>query len=301
MPTTLNITTNYVGQVAGDYIAAMIKESNTLSENLITVLPNVVSTTFLRKIQTADAFVDYVCGFTPAGSITLSEYPITPKKIKWDSELCKEDFRQLWTAQEMGFSAHNDSLPATEQAAILLDMGKKVARKIDLDIWTGDDSTGKFDGLIPQFLADATVIDVATPVAITSANVEAQLVNFLDAIPDQVIGAPDLVMGVSTNVLRSLKNVQGSFARANGTFANPSEFDFNGYTLTEIKALPANTMVAYAKSNITFVTGLLSDHNEIKVKDMDETDLSGTIRMKVVLTGAVGYAYGGEIVLYKTA
>ena len=58
-------------------------------------------------------------------------------------------------------------------------------------------------------------------------------------------------------------------------------------------------MVGYTKSNVTFVTGLLADHNEIKIKDMDETDLSGQVRMKVVFTGAIGYAYGGEIVLYK--
>lgn len=299
MATTLDITTNYVGDVAGDYIGKMIKGSNTLSENLVTILPNIVSTTYLRKIETADSFVDYVCGFTPAGSITLSEYAITPKKIKWDSELCKEDFRQLWTAKEMGFSAHNDSLPATEQGAILMDMARVIARKVDVDIWEGDNTTGKFNGLIPQLVADASVIDVATPVAITSANVEAELARFVDAVPDAVIGADDLVLGVSTNVLRALKKVQGSQARANGTFANPSEFDFNGYTLTEIKALAANTMVAYTKSNVTFVTGLLADHNEIKIKDMDETDLSGNIRMKVVFTGAIGYAYGGEIVLYK--
>jgi len=299
MATTLDITTNFVGDVAGDYIGKMIKGSNTLSENLVTILPNIVSTTYLRKIETADSFVDYVCGFTPAGSITLSEYAITPKKIKWDSELCKEDFRQLWTAKEMGFSAHNDSLPATEQGAILMDMARVIARKVDVDIWEGDNTTGKFNGLIPQLVADASVIDVATPVAITSANVEAELARFVDAVPDAVIGADDLVLGVSTNVLRALKKVQGSQARANGTFANPSEFDFNGYTLTEIKALSANTMVAYTKSNVTFVTGLLADHNEIKIKDMDETDLSGNIRMKVVFTGAIGYAYGGEIVLYK--
>lgn len=299
MATTLDITTNFVGEVAGDYIGKMIKGSNTLSDNLVTILPNIVSTTYLRKIETADSFVDYVCGFTPAGSITLSEYAITPKKIKWDSELCKEDFRQLWTAKEMGFSAHNDSLPATEQGAILMDMARVIARKVDVDIWQGDNTTGKFNGLIPQLLADASVIDVATPVAITSANVEAELARFVDAVPDAVIGADDLVLGVSTNVLRALKKVQGSQARANGTFANPSEFDFNGYTLTEIKALAANTMVAYTKSNVTFVTGLLADHNEIKIKDMDETDLSGNIRMKVVFTGAIGYAYGGEIVLYK--
>lgn len=299
MATTLNVTTNYVGDVAGDYIGAMIKESNTLSQNLVTILPNIVSTTFLRKIQTEDAFVNYVCGFVPSGAITLSEYPITPKKVMWNSELCKEDFRQLWTAKEMGFSAHNDSLPATEQGAILLEMGKVVARKVDVDIWEGNDADGRFAGLIPQLLADATVLDVSTPATITDANVEAELAKFIDTIPDQVIGASDIVMGVSTNVIRALRKKQGALARSNGTFLNPSEVDFNGYVLTEIKGLNANTMVAYTKSNVTFVTGLLADHNEIKVKDMDETDLSGTIRMKMVFTGAIGYAYGGEIVLYR--
>lgn len=299
MATTLNVTTNFVGKEAGEYIAEMIKQANTISDNLVTVLPNVVSPQWVRKIESATGFVDYACGWAPAGSVTLSEKELAPKKIKWDSEFCKEDFRQLWTAQEMGFSAHNDNLPATEQAAMLLDMGKRIARKVDVDIWEGDNSTGRFNGLIPQLLLDATVIDVATPVAITSANVEAELAKFIDTVPDAVIGAPDLVLGVSTNVLRALKKIQGSLARANGTFINPSEYDFNGYTLTEIKALNANTMVAYAKSNVTFVTGLLADHNEIKIKDMDETDLSGTVRTKVVFTGAIGYAYGAEIVLYR--
>jgi hypothetical protein len=300
MATVLNIDTNFIGEVAGEYVGKMIKEANTISEGLVTILPNIVSTTYLRKVESSEGFVDYVCGFQPNGSITLSEYAITPKKIKWEQELCKEDFRQLWTAQEMGFSAHNDTLPATEQAAILAQMAKVVARKVDQDIWNGTlATTGDLGGLIPQLVADATVIDVVGAV-ITSANVEAELGKFVDAVPDEVIGAADLILGVSTNVLRALKKVQGSFARSNGTFSNPSEFDFNGYTLTEVKALPANIMVAYAKSNVTFITGLLADHNEIRIKDMDESDLSGQIRMKVVLTGAIGYAFGAEIVLYKT-
>ena len=299
MATTLNVTTNFVGEVAGEYIAEMIKEANTISENLVTVLPNVVSPQFIRKIETAAGFVDYSCGFTPAGSITLSEKELAPKKVKWDSELCKEDFRQLWTASQMGFSAHNDSLPQTEQAAILADMGTRIARKVDVDIWEGDGATGNFNGLIPALLLDADVIDVATPIAITSSNVEAELGKFIDAIPDEVIGSAGLVMGVSTNVIRAIKRAYGTQARANGTFLKPSEFDFEGYTLTEIKGLNANTMVAYDKSQVFFGTGLTADFNEIKVKDMDETDLSGTVRMKVVFTGGVQYAYGGEIVLYR--
>ncbi|WP_299525880.1 hypothetical protein [uncultured Lutibacter sp.] len=299
MATTLNVTTNFVGKEAGEYIAEMIKQANTISENLVTVLPNVVSPQWVRKIESTTGFIDYACGWAPAGSVTLSEKELAPKKIKWDSEFCKEDFRQLWTAQEMGFSAHNDNLPATEQAAILADYGQRVARKIDVDIWEGDGTTGVFAGIIPALVADVDVLDVATPVAITSANVEAELAKFIDTVPDELIGSDGYILGVSTNVLRALKKIQGSLARANGTFSNPSEFDFNGYTLTEIKGLNANTMVGYNKGQVFFGTGLLSDMNEVKIKDMDESDLSGQIRMKLVMTGGVQYAYGGEIVLYR--
>lgn len=299
MATTLNITTNFVGEVAGQYIAKMIKESNTISDNLVTVMPNIVSPTFIRKIETEDGFVDYACGWSPAGSVTLSEKELAPKKIKEDREFCKEDFRQLWTAREMGFSAHNDNgLPATEQAAILADMGRRLARKIDVEIWQGDGTDGKLDGLIPALLADADVIDVATPVAITPANVEDELTKFLAAITDEMDQSDGLIRGVSTNVMRALRQVYGTSARTNGTNLDPSQMQFNGYALTEIKGLPADTMVAYNRSNVFFGTGLLSDLNDIRVKDMDEHDFSGQVRTKIVLTGGVQYAWGGEIVLY---
>ena len=299
MATGLNITTNFVGEVAGGYIAEMIKEANTISENLVTVLPNVVSPQFVRKIQTAEGFEDYACGWNPTGSITLTERTLTPKKIKQDLEVCKEDFRQLWTAKEMGFSAHNDKLPATEQSAILEDLGNRVARKVDVDIWEGDGLAGNLAGIIPALIADGDVVDVATPVAITSANVEAELGRFLDAIADEQFGADGMVYGVSTNVLRALKRAYGTQARANGTFLSPTEFDFEGTILTEIKGMNANTMVAYNKAQMFFGTGLLADFNEIRVKDMDESDLSGIVRMKVVLSGGIQYAYGGEITLYR--
>lgn len=298
MATTANITTNFVGEVAGQYIAEMIKEANTISENLVTVLPNVVSPQFVRKIETTTGFIDYACGWAPAGSITLTEKELAPKKIKWDSDFCKEDFRQLWTAQEMGFSAHNDNLPATEQAAILADYGRRVARKIDQDIWTGDGATGNFAGLIPAFILDGDVIDVGTPLTISAANVQAEVGRWLDLIPDELFGSDGFIYGVSTDVIRALKRSYGNQARSNGTFLDPSEFDFEGTMLTEIKGLPASHMVAYNPAQVFFGTGLLSDMNEVKIKDMDESDLSGQIRFKLVMTGGVQYAYGGEIILY---
>lgn len=299
MATTLNITTNFVGQVAGEYLSKVVKQANTIENNLVTVLPDLTSDTYVRRVETAPGFIDYACGWNPQGSTTLSERQLTLKKIMWPFEFCKEEFRQLWTSQEMGFSAHNDRLPATEQAAILADVARRVARKIDVDIWEGDGLAGNFAGLIPAFLLDGDVIDVATPVAITSANVEAELGKFIDTIPDELLVSDGYRMAVSTNVIRALRKLYGTQARTNGTFLNPNEAEFDGYTLTEVNGLNANTMVGYNPSQVFFGTGLRSDLNEVRIQDMDETDLSGIIRMKLVMNGGVQYGFGGEIVLYR--
>jgi hypothetical protein len=304
MATTVDITTNYVGEVAGGYFLEMVKEANTISDNLIRVIPNVPQNDiYLRRMNTTDEFVDYSCGFTPTGDVDIDEKKLTLKKIKSDKEICKEDFRQLWTAAEMGFSAFNDNgLPSTEQGFMLTDMGNRLARKIDKDIWQGDGTTGNLQGIIPLLEADATVIDVVTTeTSITAANVEEELGKFIDAHPDEVLQAPNHVFGVSTNVIRAIKRAYGTQARSNGTFLNPNEFDFEGYTLTEIKGLPANRMVGYNRDNIVIGMSAQSDFNEIRIKDMDEVDLSGQVRTKMVLAAGVEYAYGAEIVLYTPA
>jgi hypothetical protein len=43
---------------------------------------------------------------------------------------------------------------------------------------------------------------------------------------------------------------------------------------------------------------LESDLNQVNVKDMDESDLSGTIRTKVVLEMGVGFSFASQIVWY---
>jgi hypothetical protein len=188
---------------------------------------------------------------------------------------------------------------------MLLEIAKNVSRKIDKEIWEGDGATGNLAGFIPALLLDVDVIDVASPEVITKANVLDELEKFVDTIPEAVLGSDMQVLGVSTNVLRALRTVYGALARANAlplaTNVSPASntIDFNGYTLTEIKGLNPNTMIAYNKENLFFGTGLLSDHNEIVIKDMDETDLSGMVRMKMTLTGGVQHAWGGEIVLYR--
>ena len=58
-------------------------------------------------------------------------------------------------------------------------------------------------------------------------------------------------------------------------------------------------MFAAQKSNLYFGTGLLADHNEVKVIDMADIDGSQNVRIVMRYTAAVQYGLGAEIVLYS--
>ena len=63
--------------------------------------------------------------------------------------------------------------------------------------------------------------------------------------------------------------------------------------------LADNTMMAAQKSNLYFGTGLLSDHNEVKLLDMGDLDGSQNVRAIMRFTSGVQYGIGSDIVLYS--
>jgi hypothetical protein len=300
MATSITVNSNYNGEVAGEIVGKAFKEADTIAKGLVTVLPNIPVKTSIRKIDYGNGRQDFSCGFTPAGSVTLNEVVLEPKKIKNEAEICKEDFRNVWDTATMGFSAHNDNMPKDEEQALLVEILADTAEATDANIWTGDATEdGQFDGFIPLWLADATVIDVtATP--ITASNVVAEMQKVTNAVPIALRRKTDLVFAISPDVAQFYNNALITAGINNGLGGQGQDLYLGMYKLEIINGLPANTMTIYQKKNLYFGTGLLSDHNEVRIKDMDETDLSGTVRYKMVYTAGVQYVRGNEIVLYTT-
>jgi hypothetical protein len=300
MATTVTVNSNYNGTVAGEIVGKAFKEADTIAKGLVTVLPNIPVKTSIRKIDYGNGRQDFSCGFTPAGSVTLAEVVLEPKKIKNEAEICKEDFRNVWDTASMGFSAHNDNMPVDEEQALLVEILADTAQATDSDIWVGDATDdGHFDGFLPLFLADSTVIDV-TATTITASNVVAEMQKVTTAVPIALRRKTDLVFAVSPDVAQFYNNALITAGINNGLGGQGQDLYLGMYKLEIINGLPANTMVIYQKKNLYFGTGLLSDHNEVRIKDMDETDLSGTVRYKMVYTAGVQYVRGNEIVLYTT-
>jgi hypothetical protein len=297
MATVTTITSDFKGVPAGEIITQIFKEANTIKDGLISVIPNIVGSGFLRKTYVGDGLMDYACGFNPSGSLSLTEKEVAPKKLKVNLEICKETFRGRWSAAQMGFSAWNDQIPADESEALMLDLSNGISAKIDAYIWHGVGANpGQFQGLITQWVDPLSTSGKIDSVPSTTANVIAEMGKVIDLTPDEVISRDDLVFGVSRNIYKNYVRVLNPIT---ANFQHDSTY-FDNIKVSVINGLNADTMVTYPSSNVFFLTGLQSDLNEVKIKDMDDTDLSGTIRVAMVFTAGVAAADDADVVVYNS-
>ena len=310
MATTTNITTTYAGEFAGKYISAALLSASTIENGGITVKPNVKYKEVMKKLSTNDLVADATCDFAATSTITLTERILQPEEFQVNLELCKKDFVSDWEAVQMGYSAF-DNLPPTFQDFLVAHVAAKVAEKTEQTIWSGANATaGEFDGLVTLATADATVLDVVGT-TVTAANVIDELGKVVDAIPSAVYGKEDLYLYVSQNVARAYVRALGGFGAAglgaNGTNAqgtqwwNNGALSFDGVKIFVANGLGDNYIMAAEKSNIFFGTGLLSDHNLVKVIDMADLDGSQNVRVVMRYTSGVQYGIGSDIVLYTPA
>jgi hypothetical protein len=310
MATNTSITTSYAGEFAGKYISAALLSASTIENGGIEVKPNIKYKEVIKKIATDDVLKNATCDFDPTSTVTLTERIIQPEEFQVNLQLCKKDFRSDWEAVQMGVSAF-DSLPPSFADFLIAHVAAKVAQKNETNIWSGTNATaGEFDGLVTLMTADGDVTDVVGT-TVTAANVIAELGKVVDAIPATLYGKEDLYLYVSQNVARAYVRALGGFGAsglgAAGTNAqgtqwwNNGSLSFDGVKIFVANGLGSNYIVAAEKSNLYFGTGLLSDHNEVKVIDMADIDGSQNVRIVMRLTAGVQYGIGSDIVLYTPA
>jgi hypothetical protein len=310
MATTTSITTTYAGESAGQYISAALLSGSTIENGGITVKPNVKFKEVIKKVSTDDIVKDAGCDFDPTSTITLTERILQPEFQQVNLQLCKKDFQNDWDAISMGYSAF-DSLPPSFSDFLISHVAAKVAQRTETSIWAGSTATnGQFDGLTTQIALDAG-LPAGQEVAgatVTASNVIAELGKIVDAIPSALYGSEDLNVYVSQNIARAYVRALGGFGSsglgANGTNAmgtqwwNNGSLTFDGVKLFVANGLADNTAMASEKSNLFFGTGLLADHNEVKVIDMADIDGSQNVRVVMRFTAGVQYGIVDDIVTY---
>lgn len=290
-------TSGFSGALAGEIFVQAFKQADTINKNAITVLPNVSGTGYLPKLSFSGALAAYACGWTPAGDVAYVDKAVTTKPFMINTEICNSEFLSTFQAQAEGLFSRKSDIPTSIKDAIVLSMVENMGAIVDFQIWQGNNTANQFNGLLPQFTADAQVQKV-TILAVTKANVVAEIEKVYNAVIAEVEDSEDLVIAVSKNVAKAYKQAQASMGM-NSTVGD-KELDYLGVRMESIGGLPANSIAIYRVKNVAFLTGLKDDMNEVRISG-DEDRLDGTTRTKMAFNAGVGYSFGAEIVYGKLA
>jgi hypothetical protein len=305
----------YAGEAAADYIAAALLSARTLDNQLVTIKPNVKFKEVIQKVDVSSLVADASCDFTATASASIAERILEPKELQVNLQLCKSEFVDSWNALQLGYSAF-DEIPRNFNDFLVSYVGGKVAEKTEQDIWSGLSTTnGEFGGFETAFSASVAsggatdVLPARTAGSgaiisgsITNANVLTKLQAVYDTIPSTVYGKEDLVIYVGSKVARSYQAALSGVATV-GSFNNqlnvgekPS--NFQGIEIVLCPGMSDDKIVAAQKSNLFFGTGLLSDHNEVRVLDMANLDGSQNYRIIMRYTAGTQFGIGQDIVYY---
>ena len=321
MATTNNITTTYAGEFAQKYISPALLSGTTLSNQLITIVPNVKYKHVISKVNIDDVVKDGTCDFDPTSTITQTERILEPTELQTNLQLCKKDYHNTWLAIEQGYSAHDD-LPKSFADYLIGYVASKVAARIETLIYQGDSASAhQFDGFEKIFSTDALLpaAQEVTGTTISDSNVIAELNKIVDAIPSSLYGGEDTIIYASQNYVRAYIRALGGYAAltnvagtenvasigANGInsqgtmwYTTGTGLTIGGVNIVMANGLSDNTAFATQRENLFFGTGLLSDHNEVKV--IDTSDTLGDQNVRIVMRYTAGVQVGNieDVVTY---
>lgn len=300
MATTNNITTTYAGEKMQGFISAALLSSPTIDNGYVDIRPNVKYKQVLQKVETGDLLKDASCDFNADGTITHTERILEPKYLQVNKQLCKSDYISTWEALSLGFSAHHN-VPRSFADYLTAYMAAKVAEENEINIWQGSSAnSGEFDGfetLLASNAAQPSGQEVAGT-TLTKANIVAQTESLVDAIPSTVWGKPDLGIYLGTKALKYYIQAQAALGYLDKYNVDQTAYNFQGIPLLHCPGMSDNVMVAALKSDLVFGTGLLGDHNEVKLIDMSDIDGSQNIRFIMRMSAGTQFMNGEDITTY---
>lgn len=256
MATPTLVTSTYAGKDLEGVIAQSILRGKTIEQGLISVHTDIDSKAVVKTMANTLTVQDSVAAFNDAGSLSLDEKYLEPKKFMDAVEYDYSNLNATWYASQQPRGRAGDFVPpATLEEAMIEQMAGIRSKFIDASIWRGSVKAG-----------DLSKITVSA-----SSNVVSGLIPLLEA-------------GADTNKLDSTK-----VAIASGAITKDSPAVV---TIADTSNLQTGDVVTF--HNMTGSTG--TNWSAVSGQNSVITVLSGTTFSVPVNTSAfAGTFAGGEL------
>jgi hypothetical protein len=302
MATSVSLTSNYAGEWSGDYFTQSVIELKTL-EN-ISVKSGIKNKWNASNLARTGGFVGSTCDFEPNGSISTVDKVLTLKGLQIAHEICFFDTLDLWDAATMGAPYPGENLPEVFQAALIAKLVSDASALTETMIWQGGGGSNSFLGFVPTLLADITVNQVQSTVALTDANIVDKIRETIAVTPRAILDAaskPNIYVSPYTFELFMYSQQDlGYLDKYNAD--NPIPYAFAGrYPIVECPGMTNDTIIIAQKENLWFGVGDADQVAQIQIADMRPTLLENKVRMKLEVGMNILHRLGSEIGMYHFA
>lgn len=241
------------------------------------------------------------CGFTAAGSATLTQRTITTAVIKVNMDICPDSLLGKYAEYLVRIGANSNELPFEQY--IIDGVTTEINKKIEKLIWQGDTSKSSdtdlkwINGILKQLASDSDNVDVS--IAANTAIYDAIKAVYL-AIPEETLerGAEIYVSPANYRDFLMAMVEKKYFNYSGPQDSAPEEFVFPGTDVKVVKtpglAGVNDRIVASFPENFVYGCDAEGDLEDVKIWFSDDDDL---FKLKVKWNSGIAYRFPNQVTL----
>lgn len=298
--------TSWSGKAASPMITKAATSFASTEKGVLYVADSVRKTLTIPRFDISNLFQNRAATPVSQGTGTVSGRTITPSDMMVYWEFNPRDFETHFEAENLTDALLKREIPAELLTAIQGSIERAIAQQMDFQVWrsrtTNTDANRFYSGLIKKMLDDSDVIDVASAVTLTAANIEAKLTAVKELIPDAIYEHPDFKYLVNVKTAKFWADAQRAAGYKGVNMGEGGVTTFDGRPVVSLPGLHDDTIVGTYCSN-TPASNLWFGVNSMKDNLVQFDFLQANSELmffKMLFKGDVQYGWGSEIVLYTT-
>lgn len=315
--------TSYAGEVLETFISHAMTSYQTLMKGCINILPGIKKKATVPILK-VDSFIQAQLE-TPVngGNIDIDARTLDPKDFMGYLEFNPRKFEQHWLAVQMNPKLMDAELPQTAEAAIIAKVLQQNGNYMEQAVWRsefdaaaittaqgsglgpGDNNLIFFDGLLRGMYLDADVTKIATPVALTAANIFAKfdLVKAAAEANEAVYNSPGFKFLANFRTAQIFGEAQKAQANKGVDVTQQGVMKYDGKPIVSLPGIEDNTIIACVAtsdvdSNIWAGVNDADEDSYLKIMPLQAN--SEKWFMKMLFKMDVNHGLGEEIVVYTT-
>jgi hypothetical protein len=269
-------------------------------------LPGIKFKTKISNVTFGQVLQAENCGWN-SSTDELASVEVDVSGLSAMAEICQFQLEQSFVSLQMTKGSNGDFTVASFMDYYWGEMAKTIAENVEKLRWLGDTTSlvpalALTDGYVKSLLADAAVIDISSPIAITPSNVLAKLALVYAAIPAAVIAnQEELRIYVSSPVATAYRAAVAA-ANTQANLTQALDFSYLGIKMVLCPGMGTTSkIVATLRGNLIYAFDAEGDGKALRAINLADTVAEPVIRTRANMKVGFTHVNGAEIVFYNSA